>query len=172
MACASLSWTGRRRTNGQVMSISTPISPHREKQPLKQLLLSLKMLFISFFITGTYVLTFANMNQFTFMQKKAQSIAHFFAQHNKDTRPPTPTLPSDVSLVKLSHWDMLLSAHSPLWTRLLVSTQCHLSPAPGHLPTCNVHQMIQSTRINAVSYTRGSPRLTRFKGSSPSLSYK
>lgn len=89
------------------MSISTPHITS-QKQPLKQLLLPLKMLFISFFIAETYVLTFANMNQFTLMQKKAQSTAHFFAQHNKDTPPcppppATPTLPSDISLVKLSH---------------------------------------------------------------------
>lgn len=66
-----------------------PVSPRMEKEPLKELLLSLKMLFISFFITGTYVLTFANMNQFTFMQRKAENTAHFFAKHNKKT-PPNP----------------------------------------------------------------------------------
>lgn len=61
------------------------------------------MLFISFFITETYVLTFANMNQFTLMQKKAQSTAHFFAQHNKDT-PPRPRHPQLLHFPVTSVW--------------------------------------------------------------------
>ena len=148
-----------------------PVSPRMEKEPLKELLLSLKMLFISFFITGTYVLTFANMNQFTFMQKKAESTAHFFAQHNKKT-PPTPTLPSDVSLVKLSHWNMLLSAHSPLWTRLLVSTQCRLSPAPWHLPLqCASHDPEHKEKCCLLHLRITKPNQVQ-RETSPSLLYK
>ena len=135
-----------------------PISPHREKQPLKQLLLSLKMLFISFFITGTYVLTFANMNQFTFMQKKAQSIAHFFVQHNKDTPTPTPTLPSDISLVKLSHWDMLLSAHSPLWKGFLCP------PSAASVQLQGIFQPAMCIRWSRAQGTMLSPTLVGHHG--------
>ena len=167
VACAYLSWTGRWRTNGEVMSISTPHITSQRETATEAIIIVIKNAFLQELMcsrlpTWTSLLS---------CRKKHKALLTFL--HNTIKTPPPNSHTSQWrqfgKTVTLRH--VTVSTLSSV-KRLLVSTQCRLSQAPGHLPACNVHQMIQSTRNNAVSYTCGSPRLTRFKGSSPSLSYK
>ena len=115
VACAYLSWTGRWRTNGEVMSISTPHITSQRETATEAIIIVIKNAFLQELMcsrlpTWTSLLS---------CRKKHKALLTFLHNTIKTPPPPTPTLPSDVSLVKLSHWDMLLSAHSPLWKGFL-----------------------------------------------------
>lgn len=147
------------------MSISAPpITPHREIAT-DAIIIVIKNAHISSFIRGIYVLTFPNINQFTFMQKtlpKKQKLLPTFL-HNTIKRTPQPltsqqswfgktvTLRS-VTICPLSSVNKVSCIHpGPPQSSSTAYSNLQCAPNdPEHKEKCCLLQY-------------GSPRLTRFK---------